>query len=209
MRYVFVLMILFSQLSSNGQLPATPKPLELAVTQFNQLNKTGAYQQVYLQFEQLYASDKANWVIPYYASLVKARMCLLKMGDRDQLATEAIQWIDRAKSIQLNDEIFCAESMAYTAKMSVSPAMRWLVYEDRIKKPLQQAKKINPSNPRVYLLEANIQKNLPSLFGGGCKATKPLIQKAEQYLNAQIVSSVVHPSWGRQSLVELKKACPY
>ena len=59
------------------------------------------------------------------------------------------------------------------------------LYEDKIKNPLRLAKKINPKNPRIYLLEANIQQKLPFIFGGGCKSTKPLIQQAERLLNTQ------------------------
>lgn len=209
MQYLVFLIIIMTQLPANAQVNNQNKSLELAVMQFNQLNKTNAYKQLYLQFEQLYAVDKTNWLIPYYASLLKAQMCLLKMEDREQLANEAIQWAARAKSIAINDEVYCAESMANTAKMSVNPVLRWLSYEDKIKMPLKAAKKINPYNPRVYLLEANIQHKLPSLFGGGCKATRPMIVKAEKYLNAETASESLNPSWGKQSLLELKKACPF
>ena len=71
------------------------------------------------------------------------------------------------------------------------------------------AKKLNPNNPRVYILEANIQQKLPYIFGGGCKAAKPLIQKAELFFNTQNKANSIEPSWGIQSLMKLKKACPY
>lgn len=209
MQYLVVLFALVLQLPVNAQVSNQTKSLDAAVMQFNQLGKTDAYQQVYTQFEQLYALDKTNWLIPYYASILNARMCLLKLGDRDALANASLLWVARAKMIEINDEIYCAESMANTAKMSVNPTMRWLMYEDKIKKPLQLAKKINPRNPRVYLLEANIQRKLPVLFGGGCKAAIPIAKKAEQYLHAQVNQSNNMPGWGRQSLVEFKTACPF
>lgn len=187
----------------------TDKTLDLAVAQFNQLSGTAAYQSVYIQFEKLYNADKKNWLIPYYASILKSRMCLMKMGDRDQLANDAILWISRAKSITNNDEIYCAESLANTAKMSVNPTMRWLLYEDKIKTPLQLAKKVNANNPRIYLLEANIQRKLPVLFGGGCKAAIPMAKKAEQLLHTQVLQNINMPGWGNQSLVEFKSACPF
>jgi hypothetical protein len=68
---------------------------------------------------------------------------------------------------------------------------------------------LNPNNPRAYILEANIQHKIPFIFGGGCKSTKPLIQKAESCLNAQTLKTSVDPSWGIQSLMQLKKACPF
>jgi hypothetical protein len=93
--------------------------------------------------------------------------------------------------------------------MSVNPALRWFSYEGKIKNALSLAKKLNPNNPRAYILEANIQQKLPFIFGGGCKSAKPLIQKAELCMNAQTKTNSVEPSWGMQSLVKLKKACPF
>jgi hypothetical protein len=197
------------QLQVQAQATNQSKALEAAVMQFNQANKNQAYQELYLQFEQLYAVNKTNWLIPYYAGMTRSIMCLLKMGDRDALANDALLWVGRAKSIVKNDEIYCAESLAYTAKMSVNPALRWLVYEGKIKKALSFAKKLNPNNPRAYVLEANIQQKIPFIFGGGCKSVKPLIQKAELCFNAQTKVNSVEPSWGFQSLVQLKKACPF
>jgi len=207
--YLFILFFSIGLLKVQAQANSTNKTLETAVMQFNQANKNLNYQELYLQFEQLYAVNKTNWLIPYYAGMTKSIMCLLKMGDKDALANDALLWVGRAKSIMANDEVYCAESLAYTAKMSVNPLLRWLTYEGKIKKSLSLAKKLNPNNPRAYVLEANIQQKIPFIFGGGCNSVKPLIQKAELCFNTQAKPNSVEPSWGMQSLVQLKKACPF
>jgi len=209
MKNLVVLFVLLLQLSLQAQSSNQNKVLESAVMQFNQANNPNSYKQLFLQFEQLYSVDKTNWLIPYYAGMTKSIMCLLKMGDRDALANDALLWVARAKAIEVNDEIYCAESLAYTAKMSVNPALRWFTYEGKIKNTLSLAKKLNPSNPRAYILEANIQQKLPFIFGGGCKSAKPLIQKAELFISNQNRANSIEPSWGIQSLVKLKKACPF
>jgi len=207
--YLFILFFSICLLKVQAQVNSTNKTLETAVMQFNQGNKNLNYQELYLQLEQLYAVNKTNWLIPYYAGMTRSIMCLLKMGDKDALANDALLWVGRAKSIMANDEVYCAESLAYTAKMSVNPLLRWLTYEGKIKKSLSLAKKLNPNNPRAYVLEANIQQKIPYIFGGGCNSVKPLIQKAEFCFNAQAKPNSVEPSWGFQSLVQLKKACPF
>ena len=207
--YLFILFFSICLLKVQAQVNSTNKTLETAVMQFNQGNKNLNYQELYLQFEQLYAVNKTNWLIPYYAGMTRSIMCLLKLGDKDALANDALLWVGRAKSIMANDEVYCAESLAYTAKMSVNPLLRWLTYEGKIKKSLSLAKKLNPNNPRAYVLEANIQQKIPYIFGGGCNSVKPLIEKAELCFNTQTKSNSVQPSWGFQSLVQLKKACPF
>lgn len=209
MKSGIVFFILLFQLPLQAQTSNQIKALESAVIQFNQTNNPSSYTQLYLQFEKLYSVDKTNWLIPYYAGMTKSLMCLLKMGDRDALANDALIWLARAKSIEVNDEIYCAESLAYTAKMSVNPALRWFTYEGKIKNSLNLAKNLNPNNPRAYILEANIQQKLPFIFGGGCKSAKPLIQKAELFISNQNRANSIEPSWGIQSLVKLKKACPF
>ena len=207
--FIYILFFSFCLLDTQAQANNTHRTLETAVLQFNQANKNLNYQELYVQFEQLYAVNKTNWLIPYYAGMTKSIMCLLKIGDKDAQANDALLWVGRAKSIMANEEVYCAESLAYTAKMSVNPTLRWLTYEGKIKKALSIARKLNPNNPRAYVLEANIQQKLPFIFGGGCKSVKPLIQKAELCFNAQAKSISVEPSWGFQSLVQLKKACPF
>ena len=209
MKSGIVFFILLLQLPLQAQTSNHTKALESAVIQFNKTNSPSSYIQLFQQFEQLYAVDKTNWLIPYYAGMTKSLMCLLKMGDRDALASDALLWVARANSIEVNDEIYCAESLAYTAKMSVNPALRWFTYEGKIKNSLSLAKKLNPNNPRAYILEANIQQKLPFIFGGGCKSAKPLIQKADLFFSNQTKANSIEPSWGIQSLVKLKKACPY
>ena len=207
--FFYILFFSICFLKVQAQANSTNKTLETAVMQFNQANKNLNYQELYIQFEQLYTVNKTNWLIPYYAGMTRSIMCLLKMGDKDALANDALLWVGRAKSIMANDEVYCAESLAYTAKMSVNPLLRWLTYEGKIKKSLSLAKKLNPNNPRAYVLEANIQQKIPYIFGGGCNSVKPLIEKAELCFNTQTKSNLVQPSWGFQSLVQLKKACPF
>ena len=207
--FFYILFFSICFLKVQAQANSTNKTLETAVMQFNLANKNLNYQELYIQFEQLYTVNKTNWLIPYYAGMTRSIMCLLKMGDKDALANDALLWVGRAKSIMANDEVYCAESLAYTAKMSVNPLLRWLTYEGKIKKALNLAKKLNPNNPRAYVLEANIQQKIPYIFGGGCNSVKPLIEKAELCFNTQTKSNLVEPSWGKQSLVQLKKACPF
>ena len=130
------------------------------------------------------------------------------MGNQDQLAEECLYWIARTKKIQINDEVYCAESMANTAKMSVHPTVRWFAYENKIKHPLELAKNINPKNPRIYILQANLAYRIPSLFGGGCKVALPLAKKAEKLLLEEGINTGNMPHWGVQSVRDLLKACP-
>ena len=207
--YLFILFFSVCFLKVQSQANSTNKTLETAVMQFNQANKNIDYQELYLQFEQLYAVNKTNWLIPYYAGMTRSIMCLLKMGDKDALANDALLWIGRAKSIMANDEVYCAESLAYTIKMQVNPALRWFNYKDRIYGSLQKAKTINPNNPRIYVLEASLQYHLPKLLGGGCKKALVIAKQAEKLLNVEVGKRKYLPSWGFTSIKEIVTNCRF
>ena len=207
MRILIFLSILFCGIHLQAQ--SYNKDLTSAVAFFNTLSTHKDFTTASKKFEQLHNMNTQDWIAPYYVSIIKSRMSLQKSGDSDKLADEALAWIAIAKSVQVNDEVLCGESLANTAKMSVRPSLRWLNYESKIKNPLTLAQKINPNNPRIYILQASVQRHLPIIFGGGCKASKALAQKAEQLLLAQSNDATNLPRWGRQSIIDYKKNCPF
>lgn len=208
MRQSLFFIFLMSTLVSTAQPTKYEKDLTAAVTLFYQMSSKESYEIAFKKFELLSNANTTDWIPPYYASLIKVKMCLSKMGVEEQLADEGLYWMQRSKKIQVNDEVYCAESMAYTAKMSIHPMVRWLVYENKIKAPLELAKKINPKNPRIYILQANLEYKIPSLLGGGCKAALPIAKKAQKLLLEEGLPMDNMPHWGGQSIRDLLKACP-
>jgi hypothetical protein len=184
------------------------KNLVAAVSLFDQCQTKEQYELTYAKMEELYKQDPTAWLPPYYASIIKARMAMKKMGDNDQQADQAIQWLNITKAIHNSDEVLCLESLVYTSKMSVNPTFRWKAYESKIKKPLEQAIALNKNNPRPYILKANLQYKMPVFFGGGCNSAKPIAKKAKEILDQQKTEFTVMPHWGRPILAELIKACP-
>jgi hypothetical protein len=207
MRLLIILFISFFGVQLQAQ--SYNKDLTAAVSFFNTLSIHKDFNAATLKFEQIYNTNPQDWIASYYVSILKSRMSLQKNEDSDKLADEALAWIAKSKLVQVNDEILCAESLAYTAKMSVRPGLRWLNYERRIKNPLALAQKINPNNPRIYVLQASLQRNLPVIFGGGCNASLALAQKAEKLLLAQSNDITNLPRWGKQSIIDYKKNCPF
>jgi hypothetical protein len=185
------------------------KELAMAMSCLNQNNTPAQLITAFKKLEQLSNENPKDWLPPYYAAMVKIKHSLLRQEDADDLADQALFWVNKTKAIQLNDEVLCLECMAYSAKMSVHPTRRWLAYEGRINAPLALAKKINPKNPRIYILEANIAYHIPALFGGGCKQAIPIAKKAAHLLALQGVRPGNLPSWGAQRIQEVFAGCKY
>jgi hypothetical protein len=207
MRYV-ILLLLLSQFTF-AQNVKYDKELAGAISCINQNCAPTQLLNAFKKLEQLSIENPKDWLAPYYAGMVKIKLSLLNSEDADNLADQALDWVTKAKSIQLNDEVLCLECMAYSAKMSIHPTRRWLLYEGKIKEPLAAAKKINPNNPRIYILEANIAFHIPALFGGGCKQAMPIALKAAHLLAAQGTRPGNLPNWGAQKNQEVLAGCKY
>lgn len=206
-----VILICFYLLSSSlhAQSVQFMSDMNAAVKAFDAASTAKEYQAVYFLLDPVAKTYPAEWLPYYYMSLVKSRMSMLRMGNADELANQSIILIEKAKKIQLNDEVLCVESLAYTAKMSVSPYTRWLRFESKIKSPLVLAKKLNKDNPRVYTLEANLQYNMPVLLGGGCSNAYAMAIIAAEKFTAQSKtnSSFIMPHWGANIIHQIIKDC--
>lgn len=208
LRIFLILSICFLFNQVKAQSNSFTKNLTAAVVLFDQCQTQEHYDLTFAKMEELYKLDPTAWLPPYYASIIKARMAMKKMGDVDDLADEAIRWLNVTKALHNSDEVLCLESLVYTSKMSVNPTFRWKAYESKIKKPLEQAIALNKNNPRPYILKANLQYKMPAIFGGGCNSAKPIVQKAKAALDQQKTEFTVMPHWGRPILADLIKACP-
>jgi hypothetical protein len=206
--FLFIFFFALCGLNAQAQSNSYYKNLEAAVQLFDISQTKESYELAFSKMEELSKQAPGEWLPTYYASFIKARMAIKKMGNADALADQAIQWLNTTKSKHNSDEVLCLESLVYSAKMSISPVFRWKTYEVRINKPLEQVMVLNKNNPRVYILKANILSKMPALFGGGCKDAKPLIQKAKLIFDAQKEEFTTMPHWGRPLLAELLKACP-
>jgi hypothetical protein len=194
-------------LGSSAQKMAQATALEKGIAQFDQLQDKASCIQLDQTFSQLCKDNPNQWLPYYYACLIKVKLAMYNDRQADLYADQAIVAIQKAKQLQLNDEVLCGESLAYSTKISIRPVWRWFAYEHKMKAPLMAAKKMNPNNPRVYVLEAMLQYKLPAALGGSCKSALPLAQKAILLLKQQTANQ--QPHWGMQSVMEIQKGCAF
>ena len=60
--------------------------------------------------------------------------------------------------------------------------------------------KLNPENPRVYLLQAQDKYFTPEQFGGSKAEAKKLFEEANKKYAAFKPASTIDPAWGRSSV---------
>lgn len=159
-------------------------------------------------FERIGDAEKTQWLPYYYAALsvINAGNLLYvanpsnveELKKIDPLAERAEQLIDKADALsQNNSEIYAAKKMAASLRMMVDPMSRYMQYGAKAQEALETAKRLNPENPRIYLLQGEDKFYTPEQFGGSKTEAKKLFEEALKKYDSFKPASDIDPNWGK------------
>lgn len=159
-------------------------------------------------FERIADAEKTQWLPYYYAALTQVNAAMMTtMGGQpsaakiDPLADKAEQLINKADALSKdNSEIYIVKKMIATARLMADPMSRYMQYGPAAQQALETAKKLNPGNPRVYLLEGQDQFYTPEQFGGSKTEAKKLFEEALKKFESFKPASEIDPTWGKASI---------
>jgi hypothetical protein len=167
-------------------------------------------------FERIGEAEKTQWLPFYYAALtqVNAGMMMSQGGKSpgaqvlDPIADKAEALLAKAEALQQqHSEIHVVKKMIATLRMMADPMSRYMQYGPIAAQALQTAKKLNPENPRVYLLEGQDKFFTPEQFGGSKTEAARLFEEALKKYEAFKPATALDPSWGKgTTLYFLKQA---
>src|SRR5215510_4419345 len=140
-------------------------------------------------FQRIGDAEKNQWLAYYYAAYCNATAGLMvgaggdmmaaKADKTDPYADKADQQIKKAEEMMKNSsEIYVIKKMISTLRMMGDPMNRYMTYGPEAQAMLDEAKKLDANNPRVYLLEAQDKFYTPEQFGGSKEEAKVLLEKA-------------------------------
>ena len=154
-------------------------------------------------FARIGDKEKTLWQPYYYAALSiikKGRELMQKnqVVQLDDVAKEAQNYIDKAEALSPNNaEIFLLKKMNHGLKMMVNPMERWQTEGQAAQVALNEAKKLDPENPRISILEAEDLYYTPEQFGGSKSKGIELFKKALEQFKTYKIKSSVDPNWGQ------------
>ena len=154
-------------------------------------------------FARIGDKEKTLWQPYYYAafSIIKKGRTLMQQNQLSQLddvAKEAQNYIDKAEVLSPNNaEIFILKKMNHGLKMMVNPMERWQTEGQAAQVALNEAKKLDPENPRISILEAEDFYYTPEQFGGSKSKGIELFKKALEQFKTYKIKSSVDPNWGQ------------
>ena len=158
-------------------------------------------------FQRIADAEKNQWLPFYYSALAHVHAGLMMgaangmaggMAEKtDPEANKAEELLNKAESMSKdNSEIWIVKKQIATLRMMGDPMSRYMTYGPAAAEALATAKKLNPENPRVYLLEGQDKFYTPEQFGGSKEEAKKLFEEALKKYEAFKPESTIHPSWG-------------
>lgn len=157
-------------------------------------------------FERIGDAEKTQWLPYYYAALAHVNTgYMLSMGKMEGLADQLDPIADKADALitkaealsKDNSEIFIVKKMIATLRMMPDPQNRYMTYGPQAQQALEIAKKLNPENPRVYLLQGEDKFYTPEQYGGSKEEARKLFELASAKYEAFKPASDIDPNWGR------------
>jgi hypothetical protein len=162
------------------------------------------------KLERAAAVAPADWLPRYYqayALLINVFQSKEDSDAKDATLDQAEAALAKARQLKGDEsELLTLQAYLYQARLGISPMLRSAKSARLVNETVAEAKKLNPANPRPYLVGANNVYYTPSMFGGGAEAAKPLYEEAKAKYAAYRPTSPLLPNWGQDQLLgRLKK----
>lgn len=162
-------------------------------------------------FERIGDAEKTQWLPYYYAALTQANAANFiyvnnmsnaeALKSIDAIADKADQMVAKAEALSKdNSEIFVVKKMIATARMMVDPMSRYQTYGEQAQQALETAMKLNPDNPRIFLLKGEDKFFTPEQYGGSKTEAKKLFEDALKKYDSFTPASDLDPNWGRNTV---------
>ena len=204
------------QPAASGAKAAAAMPAgyaEMMAATITELHSTGdpaQLRQLASKFERAGTVAPADWLPRYYqayALLINTFQSKEDGDAKDKLLDQAEAALVQARRLRGDEsELLALQAYIYQARLGITPMARYMKYAGLVNETLAQAKKRNPANPRIYLVQANNLYFTPKMFGGGPEAAKPVYDEAKTRYAAFRPGNPLMPNWGERQLLSRLKA---
>ena len=204
---IIFLAMMMTTYFSFAQMPEKfVKAMEQIVPAVDTTTSPGGLQELANAFERIADAEKNQWLAYYYAALCNVNAGLMMGGGNimagdpsktDPIADKAEKLLDKAEMLMKdNSDIFIVKKQIATLRLMGDAMNRYMTYGPIAEQALETAKKLNPENPRVFLMEGQDKFYTPEQFGGSKAEAKVLFETAMKKFEVAKPESSIHPSWG-------------
>lgn len=150
-------------------------------------------------------SSKSDWISQYHAAFQNAMLGIDKKdtAEANRMLNKAEVYIKTAKSIaDKESEIILLQAMINGMRIGINPSLGATLGTE-VMKGYAEAKKLNPENPRAYLVLGETYMNMPEEMGGGMKVAKANLEIALKKYENDKHDDPAWPTWGKDRVIKL------
>ena len=182
-----------------------------ALSGFSSCSSVEDFQGLANQFRTIANVQSKEWLPLYYEA-----HCYILMSFMDGSGAKARdKWLDLAeRSIkQMMDmapresEVYALEAMYFTARLVINPPERAMNTTPLINTAIGKSLSLDGNNPRAKYMRLSNDIGTAQFFGSD---TSPYCNDARELLNqwdTYEVKSPIHPSWGKNRVIEIVNGC--
>lgn len=163
-------------------------------------------------FERILQLKKNEWLVNYYLAMTD---WMLSYSALDKKNNDDVKKYTES-SLALIDKCTVANSdfgEAWILKMGVE-SNRWMYEPEKMQDIMTKsgeakdnAKKLDPDNPRYYLVDGSNTYYTPANFGGGVENALPILQKSWDNFGTYKPKDETYPSWGKDQAAGMLALC--
>jgi hypothetical protein len=207
-KFFLSMLVLVSVLGSFAQTNEKfVKAMEQKLVGYDSVRSNEGLQELANTFERIAEAEKTQWLPYYYAALSNVNlgfnyaMAAGPMGGNadkvDPLADKAEKLLNKADELSKdNSEVYIVKKLIASLRMLGDVMNRYMTYGPLATEALATAKKLNPENPRVYVLEGTDLFSTPEEYGGNKAEAKLKFEEALKKYETFKPESSIHPTWG-------------
>lgn len=208
-RITIIITILLINCALQAQDSSYLASLSSMATILNQeILEQSTFEEFAKEFEQMAQKEQNQWLPYYYAAYctVSYALELESQEEIGKLALKAQNLLNKADSLApKNSEISCIKSLIATAFLISDPMAGGYKYGTLITSTLNDAEMEDPTNPRVYYLQAQSLMYMPPQYGGGYEKAKVKLEEAMEKFESFNPEKDYYPNWGKQQSEALLK----
>jgi hypothetical protein len=211
---VFTVLIVLMQLFSYAQEKTKGELYhEKMKSSLYTLYKAGNYQTFKMMSNQLRKiadEEKTKWIPYYHAAYAHIMAAFLSKEkfEAEEFLNNGQEMIDNANKYSPNNsEIVALQGFLYQARIIVNPEARSQEYLHKAVKEYDQARFMNPENPRPYYLIGQILYRIPKQLGGNKENACAHFQRARDKYKSFKPRSEFSPNWGEEANQLLLDKC--
>lgn len=208
---IFILSALFVASFSFAQMPDKfVKAMEANIARIDSAKSVQDWVDITAAFERIAEAEKNQWLPYYYVALGNVMSGTMSLGDNlygnnaektDPKADAAEKALNKAISLSKeSSETWVIKKMIISLRMLGDVMNRAMTAMPEATAALDNAKKLDANNPRIYILEGQDKYYTPEQYGGSKDEAKVLFEKAQKLFETFKPETSVHPNWGKNQV---------